>query len=190
MIEGLKNRNITIEVSKDYFAKKVQELRDQGEIRVVKTNQAIKDIDNTLNQIYDARYETGVYAEVMYELGIRSSEAIELIKHPEKYIITLHNRYEVQNLIGKGNHTYEAKKISVKLINKIESIVKLPSKSTLSRDLKKLDINPHQFRYSFAKNETDHLYKSGLTHKNVLRKVSKDLNHKRGEMTNYYIKRS
>jgi hypothetical protein len=190
LVQGLQSKNIDIVLEKNYFDEKIERLREEGNIRKIKTNQAITNIQQIINKIYDIRYETGVYSETMYQLGIRSSEAIELIKNPSEYITVHNGKYEVCHLIGKGNHQYNFKIISVSLVNKIEQIKKIPSKSTLHRDLKSVGINSHQLRYTFAKEHTEKLYKYGLEHKKVLKEVSKELNHKRGEMTNYYLRRA
>ncbi len=190
MVEGLQASNVSIDLDKSYFDNKVQELRDQGPIREAKTEQAIENLDYVLNQLYDHRHESGVFAEVMLELGIRNSEAMELIKNPEHYITIHRDRYEICHLVGKGNHQYEFKTISPELVRKIESIKALPSKSTLYRDFKRVGINAHRFRYTFAKSKIDTLYKMGLHYRDVYKQVSQELNHHREEMTHYYYVRA
>lgn len=190
LIEGLKERNVTINLDKKYFDEKVQELRDKGAIREAKTDQAIENVEYVLDQLYDHRHESGVYAEVLLELGVRNSEAIELITNPQHYITVSHDKYQITNLIGKGNHQYEYKTISPELVRKIESVRALPSKSTLYRDLKRVGINAHRFRYSFAKEKINTLFKMGLHYREVYKTVSKELNHHRAEMTQYYYVRA
>lgn len=191
MSEGFKEKYIDVRISKRYFDRKVQELRGEGRpIRSAKKNQAIKDSASIIEKLYEHRYATGVYADVLVGLGIRASEAIELINHPENYITIHRNRYEVCHLVGKGNHQYGFKKISPALIQKIENVDHLPSYQTLYRDLKKLGITAHRFRYTYAKEQIDELFAMGLHIKEAYLKVSEELNHKRPEMTRYYLVRA
>ncbi|MBN2896152.1 MAG: hypothetical protein JXK05_09725 [Campylobacterales bacterium] len=190
MTEGLKEKNISIDLDQSYFDGKVQQLRDQGPIREAKTKQAVQNLDRVLNELYDKRMESGIYAEIMAQTGLRSREAYELMRHSERYCVALNNGYVVRGLKGKGNHRYADKPISVELLRNIQNIQKLPSLSTLTRDFKVMGLNAHRFRYSYARNRVEALYTQGVEHHTVLKSVSQELNHKREEMTQYYIKRA
>lgn len=127
----------------------------------------------------------------MHELGIRSSESIRLLNEPDRYIIERDGGLFVEGLIGKGNHVYDPKEISSELVYKIEQIDKMPSYSTLYRDLKELGVNAHGFRYGYAKEQLENkLSHEAKSYHDSLKEVSKELNHHREEMTNYYINRS
>lgn len=190
MTQGLQEKFIDVPVSKSYFNRKVEELRQQGSIRIAKKNQSIKGPESIIVMLYAHRYEVGVYAEVLMELGIRASEAIELIRNHHRYVTVHREKYEISHLVGKGNHEYGFKEISPKLVQKIERVRYMPSYSTLYRDLRSIGITAHRFRYTYAKEQIHDLFTSGLHLKDAYSKISKELNHKRAEMTKYYLIRA
>ena len=66
------------------------------------------------------RFESGVIAQTMIELGFRTqatSEAIELVRHSEKYT----SGNTLSGVVGKGNHIYTDNHVSsdLKLIKKV-----------------------------------------------------------------------
>jgi len=178
LVEGLKESNIDINADKSVFNDKVAEIKDNAPVQEIETGRAIDNVDTKIEQIYDNRFESGVIAECQRELGLRVSEAHELVSNPDRYI-TENNT--VEGLIGKGNHEYIAKDISIELQSKIEQCETIPSISTYDRDLKEVDISSHDFRYTFAKEHEHTLSKEEL---------SQHLNHSREEMTNYYLSRA
>ncbi len=187
MLQGLQESNVSIELDKNYFDQKVAEIKEMPSEEVI-TGRAVKDIENVIKELYNARYESGVISEVQYSLGLRVSEAIELVQNYEKYI----EHSEVTNLIGKGNHKYEPKEISPQLVAKIISAENIPSQGTYRTDVSSVTDNqhtPHDFRYSYAEREYHSKIESGVAYHQVLREVSEGLNHSREEMTSYYLKR-
>lgn len=176
LIEGLKESNVDIQADKSVFNNLVHEI-NANSVTTIETGRAIDNIDTKIDNLYNNRYESGVIADTQRELGLRVAEARELVSNPDKYI----NNNQVNNLIGKGNHVYEQKEISVELQAKIKECENIPSKSTYLRDLKEININrSHDFRYTFVKENRDTMTKEEL---------SKELNHKREDMTNRYIAR-
>jgi len=143
--------------------------------KIIQTGRAINNVDKVIENIYNTRFESGVIAEVQRELGLRESEAHELVSNHDKYI----NGNEVEGLIGKGNHEYDTKQISNELIAKIEQCSNIPAISTYNDHLAKEGISSHDFRYTFVK-EHMHLSKEEL---------SRELNHNREEITDRYIAR-
>jgi len=187
MIQGLQESNVSIELDKNYFDQKVTEIKEMPLEEVI-TGRAIKDVDNVIKELYSSRYASGVIAEVQYSLGLRVSEAIELVQNHEKYI----GHGEVTNLTGKGNHTYEPKEISQQLVAKIISAENIPSQGTYRNDLSKITDNqhtPHDFRYSYAEREYHSKIEAGVEYHKALKGVSEGLNHSRESMTLYYMKR-
>jgi len=176
MIEGLKETNIIIPADKRVFDEKVQEIK-ANDTREIETGRAIENVDKVIENIYQERFESGVIAEVQRELGLRVSEAHELVSNPEKYIT---ENGTVEGLIGKGNHEYIAKDISMELQAKIEQCDNIPAIRTYQEDLEKQNISSHDFRYTFVKEHMHELSKEEL---------SKELNHNRAEMTDRYIAR-
>lgn len=192
LIQGLHEKNISTHVDRDYFDKKMEDLREQEDWRKEPIlGKSITGAEDIIHQLYEKRYETGVYAEVMYELGLRSSESIKLISEPERYIVERNGELVVEGLIGKGNHLYDHKEISGELAYKIQLIYKVPSYSTFYRDLKEVGVTAHGFRYTYAKEELEtKLSDEAQSYHDALKEVSKELNHHREEMTNYYISRA
>ena len=178
LVEGLKEANVDINVDKSVFNAKTQEIKENYKPEI-ETGRAISNVNERIENLYNRRYESGVIAEVQRELGIRVSEARELIINSDKYI----KNDEVQGLVGKGNHEYQAKDISQELQAKINECKKdkIPSKSTYIRDLKEVGIpKTHDFRYTYVKENLGDMTKEEL---------SKELNHNREEMTDRYIAR-
>lgn len=177
MIEGLKESNVDINADKSVFNEKVQEIKENAPTQEIETGRSIDNVDNKIEQIYENRYESGVIADCQRELGLRVSEAQELVSNPQNYI----NDNQVNDLVGKGNHTYDTKDISPELVAKIEQCENIPSLSTYDRDLKEVGINSsHDFRYTYVQENKDIMTKEEL---------SKELNHNREDMTDRYIAR-
>lgn len=186
MVQGLQEANVSVDLDKNYFDQKVDEIKEMP-LEAVVTGRAIKDADNVIKELYNTRYESGVISEVQYSLGLRVSEAIELVQNYEKYID--HN--EIVGLVGKGNHAYEPKEISLQLVAKIMSVEKIPSQNTYRNDVSSVtdQHTPHDFRYSYAEREYHSKIEDGVEYRQALKEVSGGLNHSREEMTNYYLKR-
>lgn len=177
MIEGLKESNVDIQADKSVFNDKVHEIKDNAPYQPIEINRAIESVDTKIDNLYEKRFESGVIAETQRELGLRVSEARELVSNYERYI----NDNQVENLIGKGNNAYEAKDISVELQAKIAQCENIPSQSTYFRDLKENEIDKsHDLRYTYVNEKKDELSKEEL---------SKEINHHREDITDRYIAR-
>ena len=188
MLKGLEQQNIYIPIhseDKDFFDKKVEIIKDQYETII--ENRYIDNVENIISNLYEDRAISGLIAQCQYELSIRQAEAFELVSNPLKY---LQNGY-IENLVGKGNHTYEAKSISFeleqKLLNNQEELI---SKSTYYYDLQKYNISSHDFRFSSARDKFEEKMKSGISEKEAKLQISSELNHKREAITDYYLKRT
>ncbi|MCB4766583.1 MAG: hypothetical protein LGB66_05305 [Sulfurovum sp.] len=81
MLQGLKQANISIGIDKSYFDKKVSQIVKDT---TIKTGRAISNVNKVVEKLYQIRYESGVIGQVQKELGLRTSEAIELVKKPLK----------------------------------------------------------------------------------------------------------
>lgn len=188
MLKGLEQQNIHIPLhyeDKDFFDNRVKTIKDQAEIII--ENRYINNVENVISNLYEDRAITGLIAQTQYELSIRQEEAFELVSNPLKYI----ENGMVENLIGKGNHMYEPKKISFeleqKLLNNQEELI---SKTTYYNDLKKYDISSHDFRFTSAKDKYEEKINSGISQKEAKLQISEILNHKREAITDYYLKRT
>lgn len=188
MLKGLSDQNIHIPLhyeDKDFFDNRVSILKDQSEIII--ENRYIDNVENIISNLYEDRAISGLIAQCQYDLSIRQEEAFELVSNPLKYI---QNGY-VENLIGKGNHIYEPKEIffelEQKLLNNTDELI---SKTTYYNDLQKYDISSHDFRFTSARDKYEEKINSGISEKEAKLQISEMLNHKREEITNYYLART
>jgi len=189
MVQGLQENNISIPLDRSYFDNKVSDIKSSAISNSVKMDRAIINVDKVISDLYNHRYESGVIAEVQYQLGLRVSEAVELVQNHDRYI----NSNEVVGLTGKGNHTYEPKEISRELIAKIEAVENIPHQNTYRNDISEATNNqhtPHDFRYNYAVKEFESKIQGGIPYHQALKEVSEGLNHSREEMTNYYLNRA
>ena len=188
MLKGLEQQNINIPVhleDKDFFDDKVKGIKDQAETII--ENRYIDDVKDVIKNLYEDRTISGLIAQAQYELSIRQAEAFELIKNPNKYI----ENGRVENLIGKGNHFYDSKEISFELEQKLLNNQKqLISKSTYYEDLKKYNISSHDFRFTSARDKFEEKINNGISEKEAKLQISSELNHKREEITDYYLNRT
>ena len=188
MLKGLEQQNINIPVhleDKDFFDDKVKGIKDQAETIV--ENRYIDNVKDVIKNLYEDRTISGLIAQTQYELSIRQAEAFELIKNPNKYI----ENGRVENLIGKGNHSYDSKEISFELEQKLLNNQKqLISKSTYYEDLKKYNVSSHDFRFTSARDKFEEKINSGISEKEAKLQISSELNHKREEITDYYLNRT
>ena len=188
MLKGLEQQNINIPVhleDKDFFDDKVKGIKDQAETIV--ENRYIDNVKDVIKNLYEDRTISGLIAQAQYELSIRQAEAFELMKNPNKYI----ENGRVENLIGKGNHSYDSKEISFELEQKLLNNQKqLISKSTYYEDLKKYNISSHDFRFTSARDKFEEKINSGISEKEAKLQISSELNHKREEITDYYLNRT
>ena len=188
MLKGLEQQNIHIPLhyeDKNFFDDRVAQIKDQAETII--ENRYIDNVENVISNLYEDRTISGLIAQTQYELSIRQSEAFELIKNPSQYI----ENGVVSNLIGKGNHTYESKEISFELEQKIlNNQNSLIDKSTYYNDLQKYDISSHDFRFTSARDKFEEKISCGISEKEAKLQISAELNHKREEITDYYLKRT
>ena len=188
MLKGLEQQNINIPVhleDKDFFDDKVKGIKDQAETII--ENRYIDNVKDVIKNLYEDRTISGLIAQTQYELSIRQAEAFELVKNPNKYI----ENGRVENLIGKGNHSYDSKEISFELEQKLLNNQKqLISKSTYYEDLKKYNISSHDFRFTSARDKFEEKINNGISEKEAKLQISSELNHKREEITDYYLNRT
>jgi site-specific recombinase XerD len=189
MVQGLREANITIPIDRGYFDVKVSEIKETEALPEVRTGRAVENAEAVIQSLYSHRYESGVIAEVQNSLGLRVSEAVELVRSHELYI----QDHNVVGLVGKGNHEYDPKCISPALEAKIALAEYIPSESTYRNDLSEVtngQHTSHDFRYSYAEREFASKLEAGVSYHDALKQVSQGLNHSREEMTNYYLARA
>ncbi len=187
MVDDLRNNNIGISVDKSVFNDKVLEVKN-NDTSQMRLNRAVDNPHTVINNLYDKHYHSGVMADTQLELSLRVSEAIALTKDLDKYLDRDTNI--VSGIIGKGGQEYQPKEISQSLISKIDAIDKHISKSTYMSDLKEEAISSHDFRYTAAVDMYNQQIAEGKSHQEALIFTSKNMNHHRPEITNYYLKRA
>ena len=185
MLEGLENSNIDMLYTKDVFEEKMSEIREMPDATPVQ-GRVIEEVEKLIDDMYEKSYETAVVAQTQLELGFRVSEAFELVENIDKY----YNDGKLIAVIGKGNHEYAPKDISTSLLQRIKLVDNLPTQRTYLNHLKAYDVSSHDFRYTYVKNELEKRLELGQEYKQVLKDISKEINHSREEMTNYYLKRA
>ncbi len=188
MLKGLEQQNIYIPLhleDKSFFDDRVKIVKDEADYII--ENRYINNVNDVIKNLYEDRYISGLIAEIQYELSIRQSEAFELVKNPYKY---LDSGYVV-DLVGKGNHKYMAKEISFELEQKLlNNSYDLIDKSTYYNDLQAYNISSHDFRFTSARDKFEEKIKNGIAEKEAKLQISRELNHKREAITDYYLKRT
>lgn len=189
MLRGLEEQNIFIPLHVEhssYFNDMVSQIKQDQPDSIIE-NRYIENVEMMINVLYEDRYISGLIADTQYSLGIRQAEAFELVKHPEHYI----ENGVVSNLIGKGNHAYEPKRIPFELEQRLLNYEGgLIDKSTYYRDLHKYDLSSHDLRFTYARDAYDKKIEEGMDEQQAKLEVSAELNHKRESITDYYLART
>lgn len=185
MLEGLKEKGISIEVGRDFFDDQVAML-DMNELKIYETNRALSDPNRSIAQMYQVNYISGVLSELIVATGFRISEAFAVLNEPDKYLC----EQKLEGVIGKGNHVYIEKSISWKLAQKIFCIDKVYHQNTFRNHLKLIEAKPHDLRYTYVKQLKQKLLDMGIPLDEVRKIVSIELNHCRAAITVYYEKRA
>lgn len=185
-IAGLKEANISIECNKKVFDDMVKHLKDTESRPEPQTGRAIDEPEKIIEQISHTHYSLSLVASVQLELGLRVSESYEVVNNFEKYYNE--DKQILENIVGKGNHKYDEKPISDTLARAIhQNNQELPTLRTYSNVLEKHEISSHDFRYTFAKNKYEEKIANGENYRQVLKDISKELNHSREQMTRFYL---
>jgi len=185
MLTGLRESNVSVPCDRSVFDNKVAEVKATA-TPDTRTNLAINNLTEKIEQLYDKRFESGVISEVLKDLGVRVSEGYELVKNIDSYYNEINGT--IENLIGKGNHCYDAKSIDTALIAKIRACEHLPSPNTYRNDLKEVEINnPHLMRFTYAKNAFEKKLNDGVEYRIALKQLSQELNHSNGSRSLFYI---
>ena len=192
LLKGLEQAKITIPAnpSKNDFLKDFREVfREEMRQLEVENGRYIQNVEQKLDALREIRYESYVIAKIQYETGFRINEALEVAKNFSNYYNPQTNTLD--GVIGKGNHQYAPKPISYQLAQEIQKMEHIPHYNTYNKDLKEVGINrSHDFRVTYAKDLLQHKLEQGKEYKEALKEVSKEINHHRPEMTEYYLNRA
>jgi len=182
LLQGLQSANITIKTDyishiSDFLARpNPNHYPTQKNGRYIPQNDFYGKI-KTINQNYQA------IAKVQYEYGFRSAEAIKIAKDPDKYI----KNGKIIGVKGKGGRVYKPKPIAKELETALKGLKTVPALSTYQKEIKSvLGHRSHDLRLSYAVNKLNVLKKE-KTYKEAKFEVSQELNHSRGEITEYYL---
>jgi hypothetical protein len=192
LLKGLEQANITIPANpaQNDFLKDFREtFRSEMKELEIENGRYINNLQEKLENLQELRYESYVIGRLQAETGLRVQEAMEVVKNFDKY-------YNEQNstlngVIGKGNHMYQSKEISSKLVLEIQKMENIPHYNTYNKDLKAVGIDrSHNFRVTYAKDLLTSKLEQGIEYKEALKEVSEEINHHRVEMTEYYLNRA
>jgi len=150
------------------------------------TERSISDTGTFLSNLEQIRESSAMVAELQLQTGLRASEALEVARNFQEYYNPGENT--LSGIIGKGGQEYLEKTINPELAYKLQNI-EPPSYSTYYRDITELDHKTHDLRISYAVNRYNKLKEQGYSHREALKKVSKELNHHRESITLYYLSR-
>ncbi len=188
MLKGLQEANITIPCESAVFDNKVAEIKVNA-LPDTRTGLSISNPEQKIEQLQSIRFESSVLAEIQQNLGLRISEAFEVVKNLDAHYNEANGT--IENLIGKGNHVYEPKMISSELVEKIRTCENVPHPNTYRNDLKETGIEKsHLWRFTYAKNEFDKKIEEGVEYHQALREISEGLNHTRESMSCFYLSKA
>ena len=177
-IESLQDNNISIEARKEDFNSLVNEIKANDQ-SVINQGRAITNPMEVINNLNDRNFSHSVVAEVQLNLGLRVSEAVEVVNNVDRYLNERNGTLE--GIIGKGGREYIPKEISGELVAKIRDS-EIVDKREYQRDLQEEGVKSHDFRYTYAKAKDE----EGLSKA----EISEQLNHTREDITNYYLRRA
>jgi hypothetical protein len=187
---GLRQSNIFIAINAFNEIENVREFTKEMQADEFRTGRYLKNPNQILNRLFEINFECGVIAQVQHETGFRISEAYELIRFTDKYLIS----NSIVGLVGKSKHKYAPKEISSDLIQKLSAVQRIPSGHLYSKNLKlatnNIKTKPHDWRVSFVKDQFEKEINKGKTNLEALIIESKLVNHHRSGMTEYYLVRA
>jgi len=191
LLKGLEQANVTIpaNLENDFLKDFRETFREEMKELEIESGRYIDNLQEKLEALQKIRYESYVIAKLQAETGLRVSEAMEVVKNFGKYYNEQNQTLE--GVIGKGNHEYQPKEISYRLVQEIQKIENVPHYNTYNQDLKEVGIDrSHNFRVTYAKDLLEHKLEQGIDYKEALKEVSQEINHHRPEMTKYYLNRA
>ena len=193
MVEGLREVNITIDLDREKLRDRVHEIKANMSSDDIKMNRSIENVDKLNKDLYTHRYESGTIFEVQHTLGLRVSEAFDVVKDIDRYYNEESGTLE--QIVGKGGRVYDSKEISLPLLERIRAvnIEKIPTQNTYRSDLRYLggeNVTPHDVRFTFAKELFESKIREGVGYHQAMSEISKELGHSRKSMTAYYLKRA
>ena len=174
----------------DFLKNYREEFRSEMRELEVQTGRYVENLEQKLEELKELNYESYVVARIQETTGLRVAEALEIAKNFSDYYDPNNNTLE--GIVGKGNHVYEQPKIiDYHLAQEIQKIESVPAYHSYREDLKEVGINKtHDIRLTYAKNLFENKLSQGVSYQDALVEVSKELNHHRPQMSQYYLNRA
>ena len=189
IITSLKETNVYIDLSSDFFTQIKNEIKD---IKYTyqsskNTHKSFLNVDSVIDTLYEKKQSYGVLGEILRESGLRYKEGLNLLQQPDKYI----QDNKIIGMVGKSGKIYQDKSISNSLIEKIYSLSKSDKKinhKSFCSSISSVEMGrtPHSFRYQFVKEKYNQLTTCGLSHNETMGIISSELNHHRNTSP-YYL---
>ena len=197
MTESLNSNNINTSVEKEVFNNIVNEAKS-NDTSTVRTDRAINDLNGLYGRLGDRHESSAIIAEIQANYGFRISEAVEVVNNLDTHLNR--DNGDISGVFGKNGKEYQIKNLDAQIIAKIDNLEKTYSKATYEKDLQAIGEKSHDLRYTFAKNEHERISEeknnsaekeiSLNAHKDSLKAVSTELNHKREEISVQYLSRA
>ena len=192
LIKGLEQTQVYIPsnpMNNDFLKPLREELRSEMKEMQVEKGRYVQNLNQKIETLKELNYESYVVAKLQSETGLRVAESLEVVRNFENYYNPNNNTLE--GIVGKGNHFYDAKEISYQLAQEIQKVENVPTYSSYREDLSKIGIaRSHDLRLTYAKNLFESKLEQGTPYQDALVEVSKELNHHRPQMTQYYLNRA
>ena len=192
LLKGLEQANVTIPsnpTNNDFLKDYRDNFRSEMKELEVTKGRYINNLEQKLQVLENKNFGSGVISRLQAQTGLRVSETYEVINNFQKYYNPKNN--SLNAIVGKGTHIYQSKTISQNLVNKIKEVKELPKYKDYIKDLKAVGINKsHDFRVTYTKDLLNKKLENGVEYKQALKEVSKEINHHRPQMTEYYLQRS
>lgn len=185
MVQGLQQVNVTVPLEDSFFNAQLAEYREIGEHAgpsAVNTNITPQEVISQLPE------SSSVIAQLQHETGYRVSEAYTVIYDVEKYLDGL----KLKAVQGKGGQMVREKIISLELrlslLKMHEQMWRIPHQSTYYRHLQPFGYSSHTIRaFSIKELYTKKVQEEGLSHTEACLFVSKEVNHHRISVVEYYL---
>jgi len=178
IFQGLEEVGVDVHLDREYFDINVSQLNVESTI-------VERYIDNAQDIVFE-RPETALFKDVGLVSGFRASEIYAVITEPDKYL----KGNTITGVIGKGGQPYQAKTIPHAIADRIRTTEVLVSERTISNDLGKENIKPHDLRYTYARDTYNEMTAQRVDPEEARYLLSKELNHHRPDMADYYLKRT
>ncbi|WP_457746285.1 hypothetical protein [Sulfurimonas sp.] len=189
LVQGLQQSNVSINLNVAFFTEIVHTYKEEA----IERGESFTDPKPITTEYHPAEviqglsYPLNVIAQLQYETGFRVSEAYQAMQHLEKHLSDL----KLHSIKGKNGQRYLSKIISLELkillLKLRENEVKIPHQSTYYRHLQKYDMASHDIRAFYTKELYEQKISEGLNHKEACGFVSKQINHHRIQITEYYL---